>query len=206
MCCADIKTVEILLKIRTDFQNLCAFISWSHFTNRVECVSRASGTFSELISQRRMFFTYSPRESWLCSVTLQVMYIIVLSPWVSIAKFLNLHLVNCWRKKCVTRALWLRNGDVRPGRNSVFEILFSLFRNFKCQFQKQNEVNSKKIKPYCSWCNLGHFEPVIMWFGIVLRFQQDWSCHAAAFKNHRKPFISFYNCSRLRPKICSRDI
>ena len=41
------------------------------------------------------------------------------------------------------QALWLRNGDIRSDRSSVCEMLFSLFRNFKCQFQKQNEAKSK---------------------------------------------------------------
>lgn len=103
----------------------------------IVCVCRINGAFSELISQRRMCFIHSPRESWLCSVTIKVIYIINLSPWMPIAKFLNLYLLCCW-KKCVIQALGLRTGGILLGRNIVFEILFSLFRNFKCQFQKQN--------------------------------------------------------------------
>lgn len=74
----------------------------------IVCVCRINGAFSELISQRRMCFIHSPREFWLCSVTIKVIYIINLSPWMPIAKFLNLYLLCCWKKMCYL-GTWAEN-------------------------------------------------------------------------------------------------
>lgn len=73
-------------------------------------------------------------------VTIELMYSIGLSFGLSIANFLKLILVNCW-KKCVTEALLPETGDITTGKN-MFEIVFSLFREIlKFQFQKQNKPN-----------------------------------------------------------------
>lgn len=69
------------------------------FPNEQECACRAKTGCSELISQKSVFHLQSQGILTLF-VTTEVMHSIVLLSRVSVANFLILILVSCWRKMC----------------------------------------------------------------------------------------------------------
>lgn len=105
--------------------------------------------------------------------------------------FLSLFWSITGEKTCYLGILaWNWRHNLR--QKHVWNIVFSVHKKFKCQLQKQNKLNQKKIKQCCLESNLQCFVPVIIWFGIVLWFQQGHSCCAASIKAYIKPFISLF--------------